>query len=382
MVIKRESNNFASANDTDASSDRKRLSIGVVSSCLGVILAAFIPIAILLIENGVETRIDRMVIINNMLSFDWFFGTLLVIIFISIFKMLVKDKNLWLSIIVDFVLIVSLVLITSCSWWIYSSSMQWLNDVPMAVDGDSAYTSNSTLDASMPSDTENSGFLAVRPNTISSYKKRARIAYIKSADSIKEQELRWEIFFNDANTYKYEGKNDFWLYVREYYLFLNSIGDDDKDVALRGFENLSTHVKDIGISVDDHRDCLYVGSTLLMLRFENTEWRAELWAKLVGEYMTVALTNTDVCNDVKACWLGSLAYYMTDGEFDIGGDGHLELLAKVLWDAYNSFEVQYSDYHINFYPDVPHNVVDFYTTLFDSSGAEGFYKYVKDMRNM
>ena len=50
-----------------------QIPVGFIFGYLGVIAAIFIPIAILLLENGVETRIDRLVIINNLLNFRWFF---------------------------------------------------------------------------------------------------------------------------------------------------------------------------------------------------------------------------------------------------------------------------------------------------------------------
>lgn len=353
-----------------------RISSGFILGFLGIIVAAFIPMAILLLENGVETRIDRL-IINDLLNFEWFFGTIFALVLLAIAKVLVEKKEFLIARIFDLVSLALVLSLVVCSYVIYKNTTSWLNDVPVSLATDDAYTSNPMLDSSLPM---NRGqLLAVRPKEISSYKKKARIAYIENADSVKEQELRWEIFFNDVDTYKYEGGNDFWIYVWKYYAFLSSMSDDDMDVILRGFENINTHVGNIGASVDDRSDCAYMISTLYQLKFEKSDWRAELWAGLVGRYMTVALIDLDVREDTRTCWLGSLPQYLSDKELDVGGDAHLKMLANALWNDFNSFEVQTSSSRAMFYSDVPQYIVDFYAALSDSASTDDFYEYIKSM---
>ena len=165
---------------------------GLIFSCLGLIVAIFIPMSILLLENGVETRIDRLVIINDILSFQWFFGLLFLLILMAIIKIPIEGKNFLAIRIFDLILLVPLLLLLICSFVIFGNTISWLNDVPISLSTDNAYTSNPTLDSS--SLTEKDKPLAVRLKNISSYKKRARIMYIENADSTKEQEFRWEMF--------------------------------------------------------------------------------------------------------------------------------------------------------------------------------------------
>lgn len=355
-----------------------QIPVSFIFGYLGVIAAVFIPIAILLLENGVETRIDRLVIINNLLNFRWFFSLFFILILLAILKAPLEKKKATINKILDSASLVISFALLVCSAIICINTITWLNDVSVSLSSDTSFTSNPTLDSSLPMNRD--GFLAVRPEKISEYKKKTRISYIKEASSAREQELRWEILLNDADTYKYEGGNDLWIYIREYYLFLSSIKDHDKDVALRGFENINAHVKDIGSSVDDHTDCSYVASTLFQLKTEETDWQARLWAGLVGRYMAVALTDTTVHEDTRTCWLGSLPEYLSEKELDVGGDDHLKLLANALRDSFNSFEVQNSQSHAIFYSDVPQYIVDFYTALSDSKDAESFYDYMKNMK--
>ena len=63
--------------------DGGQIPASFVFECLGVIAAVFIPITILLLVNGVETRIDRPVI-NELLNLDWFFGLLFGMVLIAI----------------------------------------------------------------------------------------------------------------------------------------------------------------------------------------------------------------------------------------------------------------------------------------------------------
>ncbi|MBQ6149822.1 hypothetical protein IJI86_02500 [Candidatus Saccharibacteria bacterium] len=349
----------------------------LIFSCLGLIVAIFIPISILLLENGVEIRIDRLVMINDILSFQWFFGLLFLLILMVLIKIPIEGKNFLVARIFDLILFVLLFMLFTCSFVIFKNTISWLNDIPISLSTDNAYTSNPTLDSFLP--TEKDKPLAVRLRGVPSYKKKTRITYIENTNFTREQELRWEMFLNDANTYKYEGGNDFWIYIREYYIFLNSIVDSEKEIASRGFKNINAHVKDIGASVGDSNDCMYMESTLLQLRFENVDWRAEMWAELVAKYMAVALIDLGVREDTRMCWLGSLPDYLLTEESGIGGDGHLKLLANALWNSFNSFEVQNSESRVMFYSDVPQYIVDFYTTLSGSANADDFYEYVKSM---
>lgn len=355
-----------------------QIPFGFIFGYLGVIAAVFIPIAILLLENGVETRIDRLVIINNLLNFRWFFSLFFILILLAILKAPLEKKKAAINKILDSASLVISFALLVCSAIICVNTITWLNDVSVSLSSDTSLTSNPTLDSSLPMN--RNGILAVRPEKISGYKKKARISYIKEAGSAREQELRWEILLNDADTYKYEGGNDLWIYIREYYLFLSSIKDNDKDVALRGFENINAHVKDIGSSVDDYTDCSYVTSTLFQLKTEKTDWRARLWAGLVGRYMTVALIDTTIHEDTRTCWLGSLPEYLSEKELDVGGDDHLKLLANALRDSFNSFEVQNPQSHAMFYSDVPQYIVDFYAALSDFKDTDSFYDYIKNMK--
>lgn len=354
--------------------NRIQISDSFVFGFLGIIIAAFIPIAILLLENGVETRIDRLVITNDLLNFELFFDMLFLLLLMAVTKALTRKRKIVVIKILDigsFVLLLSLLL---CSFTICKNTISWLNDVPVSLSADTAYTSNPMLDSFLPMD--RSEIIAVRPKGTFGYKKKARMTYIENASSTKEQELRWEIFLNDTDTYEYEGGNDFWVYVQKYYLFLGSITDDDKEIALRGFANIDAHVKNIGASVNDYTTCSYVGSTLLQLKFEEADWRAKMWAGLVGRYIAVALTDIDTHEDTRACWLGSLPEFLTKGGLSLDDD-RLEILANAIWNTFNSFEVQHSEYRTIFYHDVPQYIVDFYTTLSKSKNAEDFYKYIK-----
>lgn len=351
-----------------------QISDGFIFGCLGVIIAAFIPIAILLLENGVETRIDRLVIINDLLNFKLFFGMLFLLVLVTIVKVLEGNEKTIVAKIFNVGSLVLLLCLLLCSFMICQNTISWLNDVPVSISTDIAYTSNPTLDSMLPINREQA--VAIRPKELFGYKKKARMSYIESANSIKEQELRWEIFFNDADTYKYEGGNDFWVYVWRYYSFLGSITDDDEDIALRGFASINAHIKNIGASVNDYT-CSYLFSTLFQLKLEETDWRAKMWASLVGRYMVVALMDVDIYEDTRACWLGSLPEFLMKDGLGVGDDNHLKILANAIWDAFNSFEVQYSEYRAMFYPDVPQYIVDFYTTLSKSKSAEDFYKYIK-----
>ena len=60
---------------------------------LGIIVAAFIPIAILLLENGVETRIDRLIIINDLLNFKLFFGVFFTLTLLAVVKISIEKKK-------------------------------------------------------------------------------------------------------------------------------------------------------------------------------------------------------------------------------------------------------------------------------------------------
>ncbi len=356
---------------------KEKITATFIFECLGIMVAAFIPVSILLLENGVEIRIDRLVIINDLLSFKWFFGLLFALIFIAIIKKLIINGGKLTSIIniISFLLLIALLV---CSFMTCKNTIAWLNDVPVSLSTDISYTSNPTLDSILPMD--RTGFWSLGLKDIAGYKKKARIAYINSASSAREKELRWEIFFNDADSYKYEGGNDFWIYVKEYYTFLGSLSDGNMDVALRGFENISAHISDIGVSVDDHTDCGYVPSTLLQLKYEKAGWRSELWSGLVSRYIAVALTDPNVIDDTRTCWLGSLPDYLSDVNNRITDKEKNALLAKKLYDSFNSFEVQNSQYRAAFYSDVPQYIVDFYSMLSNTSSPDGLYEYIKNMK--
>lgn len=276
----------------------------------------------------------------------------------------------------DLILLALLSLSLACSVFTYKNAIAWLNDAPASLSTDTSYTGNPTLRKYLDDEYE---LVFVRPTgNFSSYKKKLRIGYLKNGESATEQEQRWEMFLNDENTYKYEGKNDFWTYIREYYLFLNSLGDENKSVVQRGFEDLKAHVKDVGVLVDSGSECISVGSTMLMLRFEEDDWKTKLWAELVGEYIEVALTDIDVDWTARLCWLGSVPDYLRR-EIGVGGEEHLKILAEALFGAAHSFEVQHSGASVIFYEDVPEYIVDFYEKLFGAGSGEEFYGYLENV---
>ena len=344
-----------------------------IFECLGVVVAAFIPIAILLLENGVEARIDRLVI-NGILNLEWFFRTSFVLVLISLVKKLAEGGKPLVARALDLISCALLLSLLICSVLAYENAISWLNDVPAALSTDTSYTSNPTLNAALPVESEESVFARPTSNS-SSYKKEMRLAYLRGSNSNKERERRWEMFLNDENTYKYEGKNDLWIYIRDYYLFLNALNDEDRNVILRGFGNLSAHVKDIGSSVDSGAECMCVGSTMLALRFESTDWRAKLWAGIVAKYMETALIDAGIDENIRMCWLSSIPNYLRE-DIGVGSENNLKALMSTLWSTAHSFDVQHAESHVVFYEDVPEYIVVFYEGLFNSGSEDDFYEYV------
>lgn len=352
-----------------------KISLGSVLACLGVMVAVFVPIVVFVMQEGVELRIDRLVIVDRVLSLNWYVGLFSVILVVVFVKMLMSDRENMISGALNLILIVLLLLLVGCSCSIFHNSMLWLNDVPISTANDNAYTSNPSLSDFLAE--ERDGYVAVRVNNISSYKKRNRLAYINNVGAAVGRESLWEVLLNDKNIYEYEGKNDFWLYLREYYIFLAVT--DSEGVVRRGFENLKIHVKDFGAYVDESNNCSYVPTTLLMLKYEKENWKAELWSELAAQYMATAISDVGVYSNTRTCWLGSLPDYLSREEYGVGDEEHLGLLTNALWVAFNSFEIQNSQYRAAFYSDVPSYIVDFYNKLASAEKYEDFYDYVRSL---
>lgn len=345
----------------------------VILGCFSAIVTAFIPIAIFVMQDGVEIRLDKFVVVNDVLSLNWYVAIFFVFIVAIVIKGIFIKKKSMLRGIVNILLLFIFALFLLCSIVVFKNSIMWLSDVPVSVASDNSYTSNPTLSEFLPS--ELGAVVGVRPENTVSYKKRSRLSYIEKSNSLDKKESLWEMFFNDEKTYEYEAKNDFWLYLREYYLFLDSI--DDGKIAKRGFDNIKTHVKDLGVYVDEGAQCMYMSSTLVMLKDKTSTWKVGLWSELIAEYVSVALTRADLHSETRMCWLASLPQYLLDERLDVGGEEHLRLLADALWSAYNSFEVQTSQTHAVFYSDVPQEIVDFYAALSNAADSDAFYDYVK-----
>ena len=146
-----------------------QVSVSFIFGYLGVIAAVFIPIAILLLENGVETRIDRLVIINNLLNFRWFFSLFFILILLAILKAPLEKKKTIINKVLDSTSLVISFILLVCSVIICINTITWLNDVSVSLSSDTSFTSNPTLDSSLPMNRD--GILAVHPEKISGYKK-------------------------------------------------------------------------------------------------------------------------------------------------------------------------------------------------------------------
>ena len=348
------------------------MQLGAVLACLGVVVAAFVPIMVFVMQEGIELRIDKLVVIDNVLSLNWYVWILFAIILVVLAKMLVDGKKNLFSGLVNIVLILLLLLLTGCSYVAFRNSVMWLSDVPASVATDNTYTSNPLLSEYFSGDLNK--FVGVRVNEIPDYKKRSRLKYIQKIDSVEEKESLWEMFWNDNNSYEYEAKNDFWIYLGEYYDFLRTTSDEE--VVRRGFETMKVHVKDLGSYTDESNHCSYVSSTLLNVKDGEDDWRVELWSELVAQYIAVALSEVNVYSNTRACWLGSLPWFLNNEVLGIDENEHLGVLTNALWNAYNSFEVQNSVSHAFFYDDVPEYIVGFYNVLIESKSAEEFYERV------
>ena len=334
------------------------LPVSVVLTCLGVIVTIFIPIVVLVIQDGAELRIDKLVIMHEVLSLDWYIGMLFATL-VLVFLKVSFEGNAIVQKITSVLLALLLALLMLCSYAMYQNSVSWIGDVPISVSSDNTSISNPTLNSFL-SENDFENFAIVRPSKISSYKKRARLSYINNAKTISQKELYWEIFWNDS--------------LRLVVNAGSNMEDDDQKIADQSFKIFQNHIKEIGSHVDETEQCSILSSTLVMLKFENKTWRAKLWSSLISEYIINALINMNIYDGTRSCWLYSLPEYFAKVRLDIGSDENLEILAKSLGEGFYSPIVRESYAHADLSSLEKDYVIEFYDMLLNSPTVKDFYE--------
>lgn len=357
------------------------ISTNLVLAFLGLIASILLPIAILVIQDGTDLRIDKPTIIERVLDLSTYIALTFSIFLFAIAKRLLNRYAIAKAIkIITKVLGGIIALLMLCliiyTFITFQNSMKWLSDTPIALSDENTFTSDSILHSKLnksPAQT----ITFVRPTTISSYRKRARLSYINSADTFLEKELRWETFWNDNNTYNQEAKNGLWLYLRDFYLFLFD-RKNNQDIVEQGFLSFQEHLNNFGSSVDESNLCLSVSSTMNMLKFENEPWRTALWSKLISKYMTTALIDPKMISSTRVCWLESVPGYFIDGKLDVGPNENFNILMSKLWETYKSDEVTNSLIYIDTNSFNKEYAKEFYQLLRSTASEEEFISEVKD----
>lgn len=365
----------------DKVSHNEIISTNLVLTFLALITSILLPIAILVIQDGADLRIDKPTIIERVLDLSTYIALTFSIFLFAIAKRLLSKYAIAKAIkiitkvlggIIAF-LMLCLIIYTFIT---FQNSMKWLSDTPIALSDENTFTSDSTLHSKL-SEIPAQTMVFVRPVSISSYKKRTRLSYINSADTYLEKELRWETFWNDSNTYTQEAKNGLQLYLRDFYLFLFD-RNNNQSVVEQGFTSFKGHLSDLGSNMDELDLCLTVSSTMIMLKFENEPWRVTLWSELISRYMTVALIDPKIISSTRACWLESVPGYFIDGKLDVGSNENFDTLMGELWEAYKSDEVTNSFIHIDTDSFNKEYAKEFYQLLHSATSEEEFISEVKD----